>query len=245
MKSIHIGTSGYTNFRWQGIFYPADIPRSKWFEYYTTHFDSFEINSTFYKFPTVRTLRSWYRKSPDNFIFAVKAPKIITHIKRFADCSELIDQFCMICRDGLGDKLGPILFQFPPSFRYSEENLALITAHLNTSFKNVLEFRNNGWWNNPVFDTLSQNNISFASVSYPNIPDQIIDNREVNYIRLHGVPQLFYSEYGAEFIRNLKMQILKLKAAETFIFFNNTASAAGITDALLLKEIIANYVMNV
>jgi len=155
------GCSGYYNKEWATIFYPEGMPTSQWFEFYCRHFNTFEINATFYRFPTTKTLQTWYKKAPQGFTYAVKAPKQITHIKRFIDCEEEIEKFYTACRDGLADKLGCILFQLPPSFSYSEERLQLITWALQPGFKNVVEFRNESWWRQDVYDILAQNNIIF------------------------------------------------------------------------------------
>ena len=105
-----IGCSGYYNQQWKGIFYPEKLPTSKWFGFYCEHFKTFEINATFYKFPTVKILETWFKKSPDDFIFSVKAPKLITHINKFENSQKLINNFYTVCQQGLLHKLGPILF---------------------------------------------------------------------------------------------------------------------------------------
>lgn len=240
---INVGTSGYNNLPWKGIFYPDDLPRSKWFEFYCNHFNAFEINSTFYKFPTVRILSNWNKKSPDGFRFSIKAPKLITHIKRFRDCKIEIDEFYDICTDGLGEKAHLILFQFPPSFKYDPEALELIVAHLNQSFRNVIEFRHTSWWIPEVFDAFKKHKIIFCSVSHPIVPDDLIATSPVFYIRLHGVPKLFYSDYHNEYLQNLSSKIINNESlSEAFFFFNNTASTSGILNALKMQQYAANVI---
>lgn len=237
-KTLNIGCSSYNNSQWKGVFYPADMPARQWFEYYCQHFNTYEINATFYKFPTVRVMTNWYNKAPDGFIYAVKAPKQITHIKKFIDCQEEIDQFYTICKEGLHEKLGCILFQLPPSFSYSEERLNLIITSLNPDFKNVVEFRNESWWRQDVCDALAVSGITFCTVNYPKLPTAVVATTTTGYVRLHGNPRLFYSEYSIDELQLLYEDIsTKKKLKEVFIYFNNTASSAAIINAQQFKKL--------
>ena len=227
-----IGCSGFYNKHWKNVFYPDDLPQSKWLNFYSEHLNTVEINSTFYRFPTVKNLQTWYEKSPVNFLFSIKAPKQITHINRFNDSQSIIDDFYSVCQQGMKDKLGCILFQLPPSIHFSEEKLMQIINSLNPDFKNVIEFRHSSWWTQDVYDELSKKHIVFCSVSHPTLPDTIIANMETVYVRLHGVPQMFYSNYSIEQIEKLHQTIIEQsQIKEAFIYFNNTASTAGILNA--------------
>src|SRR6478672_2232838 len=99
-KNILIGCSSYNNRDWKGIFYPDDLPTSKWFAYYCQHFDTFEVNATFYKFPTLRIMENWYKRAPEHFMYAVKAPKLFTHVKKFLDCEAQLAEFYHVCSAG-------------------------------------------------------------------------------------------------------------------------------------------------
>ena len=233
-NQINIGCSSYYNRLWKGIFYPEDLPSKEWFTFYCEHFNTYEFNGSFYKFPTIRIFENWYKKTPDKFLIAVKAPKEITHVRKFVDCENLLTNFYKVAETGLKDKLGAVLFQFPPSFKFSTENLQLIVKTLNLSFINVVEFRHESWWNLEVWDAFSSNNITFCSVSYPNLPEMISVNGPLIYMRLHGKPKLFYSSYTAEELRAIKFKIAK---NEAFVYFNNTASAAGIINAVDFKAL--------
>jgi len=238
-KKIHIGLSAYNNSYWKGIFYPEDLPASKRFEFYCRHFNTYEINATFYKFPTDKSMKTWYDKSPDGFLFSVKVPKTITHIKKFNDSQEEIDAFYSICNNHLKEKLGFILFQLPPSFNYTPERLHLILNSLNTEYKNVVEFRNESWWIPEVLDAFTKHKIIFCSVSYPKLPNDIINTTTTAYIRLHGVPKLFYSGYNDAQLQQMTNSILENTAIDSaYIYFNNTASSEGILNALALKKFI-------
>ena len=237
---IHIGLSAFNNSYWKGIFYPEELAASKRFNFYCTRFNTYEINASFYKFPTVKGLKGWYDKSPANFLFSVKANRVITHFKKFNDCSQEIADFYATCREGLADKLGFVLFQLPPSFSYTPERLELILSSLDYSFRNVIEFRNITWWKPEVFDALAANNITFCSVSYPGLPEDVISTTSTVYVRLHGTPQLFYSGYETEQLVTLFETIQSKEGInKAYIYFNNTASNEGILNAMALqKEIL-------
>jgi uncharacterized protein YecE (DUF72 family) len=234
-----IGCSGFYNKHWKNVFYPGKLPQSKWFEFYSGHFNTLELNTTFYRFPVAETFQKWYAKSPDNFLFSVKAPRLITHFKKFNGCEQLLHDFYSACEQGLKNKSGCILFQFPPGIQYSGEKLIQIINGLNTDFTNVVEFRHKSWWKNKVYDELAEKKIIFCSVSHPSLPRTIITNTQTVYIRLHGDPQMFYSSYSASYLNELYQTIVKKKKIkEAYIYFNNTAGTAGIINALQLQQII-------
>lgn len=104
---------------------------------------------------------SWYRKSPDGFKYSIKAPKLITHTKKFIECEKELIEFYAACETGLKDKLACVLFQLPPSFQYSPERLELITASVDIRFSNAIEFRHASWWTEAVFQTLRQHKMIF------------------------------------------------------------------------------------
>ena len=236
-QNISVGCSSFRNSKWIGIFYPESLPSKAWFVYYCEHFNTYELNATFYKFPTAKSLRTWYEKSPAGFLFSIKAPKLITHVKRFAECELEISDFYRACREGMNDKLGCVLFQFPPSFQYTPQRLELIINNLNPEFKNVIEFRNNSWWVEEVYDEFIKNKIIFCSVNYPQLPTTIIETASTGYVRLHGNPKLFYSEYSPEELSKVCDEIhMATELKDVFIYFNNTASTAGILNALTIKQ---------
>lgn len=230
---LYTGCSGFYNRHWKGIFYPENLIQSKWFTFYCEHLKALELNVTFYKFPTVKSLDAWYKRSSEDFLFAVKAPRLITHYKKLIDCEKEIDEFYIACELGLKEKLGCLLFQFPPSFKYDASTLQLILNTLKPGFKNVIEFRNTSWWNNEVYDAFETNNIIFCSVNHPQLPEDIIVTTPTIYMRLHGNPKVFYSNYSDQFLEDLHNSIFQnKKIKEAYVFFNNTASTAGILNAL-------------
>lgn len=237
---IKTGCSAFYNRHWKGVFYPEKLAANKWFEYYCEHFDTIELNGTFYKFPTPESLQKLYARSPENFLFSVKAPKSITHLKKMSDCREQVEDFYAACAKGLGDKLACLLFQLPPSFQYSSENLEKVLRYLDPSFKNVVEFRHGSWWRSDVYEALAGRSLTFCSVSYPGLPDSVIANIPRIYLRLHGTPKLFYSNYDTQTLAHIRQALLQQDSAvEVFVYFNNTAAEAGVLNGLEFKRMNA------
>ncbi|UPT70776.1 MAG: DUF72 domain-containing protein [Flavobacterium sp. JAD_PAG50586_2] len=237
-KKIYIGCSSFYNGYWKEVFYPKELPSKQWFEYYCQHFDTFEINATFYKFPTLKIMQNWFDRTPDNFLLSVKAPKLITHIQKFNDCESLLEDFYGRCAEGLKHKLGCVLFQLPPSYHYSRERLDHMVSQLDLKFKNVIEFRHESWWITEVWNELVKNNITLCSVSHPSLPETIFIESPLIYVRLHGTPKMFYSDYDTDYLKKLKEVISKNNPAKgAFVYFNNTASTAGILNALEMKKL--------
>src|SRR5438105_15010687 len=109
----HIGCSGFHYPEWKKVFYPDGLAQSKWFDFYSEHFNTIELNTTFYRFPQVSFLQNWYKKSPASFNFSVKAPRLITHFKQFSGTERMLGDFYGSIRQGLQKKLGCVLFQLP------------------------------------------------------------------------------------------------------------------------------------
>lgn len=234
-----IGCSGFYNKDWKEVFYPNGLPQSKWFEFYCTQFNTLELNTTFYRFPTVDKLQKWYDKSPTKFKFSVKAPRLITHYKQFKDVNSLLYDFYTSVREGLKDKLGCVLFQLPARIIYSEDFLQRIIENLDNSFINIIEFRNLSWWNQHVYNTLAQHNISFCSINIKDLPAEIIVNTANIYYRFHGIKKLYFSEYSKQTMRNFADELNRQSNINSaYIYFNNTATTAAINNAKQLKRLL-------
>jgi uncharacterized protein YecE (DUF72 family) len=237
MINWHIGCSGFHYKDWKGPFYPTDLPQRKWFDFYCEHFKTLELNVTFYRFPQLSFLQNWHQKSPADFRFAVKAPRAITHYKKFNDTGNLIISFYDTINNGLQEKLGPVLFQMPPSYHYSEANLVKIINSLNPSFKNVLELRHTSWWRDDVYEELAKNKITFCGMSHPTLPDEMIVNTDVVYYRFHGVPELYRSRYSVEFLQKIVNSIKSNnQTKEAWCYFNNDYDAIGVINAKEMLE---------
>lgn len=237
MRTQYIGTSGYSYAYWKGRFYPQGVPASKWLAYYATQLNTVELNNTFYRFPIAKNLKKAADTVPDNFLFSVKAHKIITHTRRMKDVGEKVKEFMDIVLTGMGEKLGCVLYQLPPSYTYSEERLEDVVAAVDASVTNVIEFRHSSWWRAEVYDAFKTNNITFCSVSYPGLPEDNVSTATTFYKRMHGVPELFASAYDEAQLQQLVKDVPKSKRC--FIYFNNTMYEAGYTNALLLQQLMS------
>lgn len=235
----HIGCSGFHYREWKTVFYPEKLPQRKWFEYYSSKFDTLELNVTFYRFPQVSFLENWYNISPAHFLFSVKVPRLITHYKRFNDTDRLLSDFYTSIRTGLKDKLGPVLFQLPPQIVYSREMLLKIMDSVDPSFQNVIEFRHESWWKKSIQQELGKKQISFCGISYPKLPEDVIINTSIVYYRFHGLKKLYYSAYeNNELERVIDAIAGNKKIKSAFIYFNNTATAAAIENAVYIEQFV-------
>jgi len=232
-----IGCSGFHYKEWKGLFYPDKLPQSKWFEYYSGVFNTLELNVTFYRFPQLKFLENWHSKSHDEFRFSVKAPRLITHYKKFSGTESMLEDFYGTIRLGLKEKLGAVLFQLPPQATFSLEYLQTIIGSMNSSYDNVIEFRNADWWNKKVFELLAENKISFCGISYPKLPDELIVNTDIAYYRFHGVPKLYWASYDNTFLKNIADTIIQEKEVKScYLYFNNTAGIAAIENARWISQ---------
>ena len=234
----YIGCSGFSYKEWKGEFYPDKWPQKKWFEFYTSQFNTLELNVTFYRFPKLTTLQSWYDRSPQDFIFAVKAPRLITHYKKFNDTENLLQDFYGSIADGLKSKLGPVLFQLRRELVYTEELLGKLIHSMDNKFINVIEFRDSSWWTPAVGKALAKNKIIFCGISHPTLPDHFILHTPDVYYRYHGVPKLYYSEYDLSIIEAMAKKLSTPGLQHAYIYFNNTAHGAAIHNARQLIKML-------
>lgn len=236
----HIGCSGFMYREWKNVFYPEKLVQRKWFEYYSTQFDTLELNVTFYKFPQLAALQKWYDVSPEHFSFSLKVPRLITHYRQLKDCKEYLDDFFDTVQEGLKEKLGCILFQLPPKFSYTPERLQLVIDATRPGINNAVEFRHESWWQEEVYNELKRHKISFVGVSHPKLPDAAIFNLNPAYYRFHGVPKMFYSEYDHGTLKRIADELLSNNGLkEVYIYFNNTAGTGAIENATWLREYVS------
>jgi uncharacterized protein YecE (DUF72 family) len=239
MAKWWIGCSGFHYKHWRNIFYPEGLAMKKWFEYYAEHFNAVELNVTFYRFPQVAFLKTFYDRSTADFRFAVKAPPAITHYKKFVDSTELMKSFYETVQKGLKEKLGCILFQLHPRTVYSEEKMAHIISCLDPAFPNVIEFRHSSWWTKKVYRELSKHNITFCGISHPTLPNDVVVNAPLVYYRFHGTPELYKTPYSKAFMQEVAGTIKsKRKSKQVFFFFNNDIDVNAPGNAREMQEIV-------
>jgi uncharacterized protein YecE (DUF72 family) len=239
MKNWWIGCSGFYYKGWKEKFYPKGLPQRKWFEFYCESFNTVELNVTFYRFPKLEDLKGWHQRSPENFKFTVKAPRLITHYKKFNNVKRELDDFYNTVSKGLREKLGCVLFQLHPAVQYSEDNLERIIKVVDKSFVNVIEFRHPSWWKDSVYKVLKENGITFCSISYPGLPDVVIKTASTVYYRFHGVPKLYLSSYSSRKLEEVQSHIKKFRGIENvYAYFNNDIEVYAVDNARQLKTLV-------
>jgi len=140
----YIGCSGWHYEQWRRFYYPDKLPRAKWLQFYAGQFSTVELNNSFYKLPSEKAFTTWRESTPDNFIFAVKASRFITHIKRLKNLGSAVDNF--LSRTVLlEEKLGPLLYQLPPNMKRNDELLRNFLSSLLPKYRHVVEFRHESW----------------------------------------------------------------------------------------------------
>src|ERR1051326_6570386 len=207
-KKIFIGCSGYYYRSWKEKFYQG-AASSHWLEEYSKTFNTVELNGTFYKIPLLRNLKKQAKQTPADFKFSVKANRYITHILRLKNCKLENEKFANLLLKGFGEKLGKILFQMPPKFHYKKENLEVIEKNISDSEVNVIEFRHISWWNETVFNFFKSHKYVFCNVDFPKLQPPFFSSGKYFYLRLHGVPKLFSSNYSEKRLKEISAQIPK------------------------------------
>jgi uncharacterized protein YecE (DUF72 family) len=158
MGRFLIGTSGWNYPHWRGRFYPRGLPADEWLTYYAGQFPTVEVNYTFYRLPERRTFVAWHAAAPRRFIFALKASRFITHVRRLRDARGPVGRLLTRARP-LAQALGPILFQLAPTFACDEERLAAFLARLPSGRRYAVEFRHESWHREPVYRLLRRHGV--------------------------------------------------------------------------------------
>lgn len=231
-----IGCSGYYYPTWKNKFYPEGVQPKDWLSYYSTVFNTVELNGTFYRVPRVTSLLKYAQVTSDDFRFSVKVNQHITHILKLKNCKQEIQDFIDLIKEGLGSKCAHILFQMPPSFQYSEENLERVITNIPHDYANVVEFRHASWWNEKVQKVFSDAKLTFCNVDFPGLDTHFVESSPHFYLRLHGSPELFKSSYSISQLDDFYKQF-PVSAETHSIYFNNTYYEAGYTNALQLIDI--------
>ena len=162
MSEIRIGTSGWIYSHWRGDFYPRELPVNRWFEHYQSHFDTVEINNTFYRLPPAGTFDSWRRQVHGNFLYAVKANRFLTHMKKLKDPAEPLERLFTHVRR-LRKHLGPILYQLPPRWLPDGERLESFFRSLPKNLTHVMEFRDERCLTDDIRSLLARYNVGLCN----------------------------------------------------------------------------------
>lgn len=235
-----IGCSGWYYRHWEGL-YPRGEPSHRWFKHYTDRFPTVELNAPFYRWPKPETVRRWKRAAPDGFIYSVKVNGAITHERRFTGTKRLIREFCSL-GETLGAHMGCFLFQTPGSFRYSAPRLRRILDQLDTRWRNVLEFRHRGWWNEEAFEMIREASagtpgIIFCTTSGPRLPRDVVVTAPDVYVRFHGVKRWYRHDYTRDELREWKTRLRASGARRVYAYFNNDRDGFALENAEMLRRV--------
>jgi uncharacterized protein YecE (DUF72 family) len=180
---IWIGTSGYNYPEWKGSFYPANLPAAKMLPFYAEQFPTVEINYTFYRMPTEKLVGGWASATPSPFKLTLKAPRRITHDSRLRNCGELVSTFCRVAGT-LGDKLGALLFQLPPSAKKDVPLLDEFLTELPPKVSAAFEFRHDSWLDDEVFTRLAARNLALCVADSEKMSTPVRVTADYAYFRL-------------------------------------------------------------
>jgi uncharacterized protein YecE (DUF72 family) len=240
LADLRIGCSGFLYDHWRKNFYPEDLSKNYWLEYYSKYFSTVELNVTFYKLPERETFSKWYASTPEGFVFSLKGSKFITHVKKIKDCAEPIDVFFSRA-SLLKEKLGIILWQFPPTFSLDierlEEFLELLEPY---DMRNTFEFRNKTWIRKGVVDLLKKKNVAFCMADWPDFLDKLPLTADFVYMRRHGEEGNYATSYSKEFLKrdSKRIKAYLRQKKDVFMYFNNDAFGYAPKNALELATLM-------
>jgi uncharacterized protein YecE (DUF72 family) len=234
---IRIGCSGWSYLHWRKRFYPEKLPSREHFAFYAQHFNTVELNNSFYRQPPRERFVAWAEQAPSGFLFAVKGSRYVTHIKRLAVEPKSIALVVDAAR-GLGDKLGPILFQLQANFHLDLERLQRFVALLPTDLRFTLEFRHDSWLVPRVFDVLREHRIALCIPDHPKMPKSFEITSDFAYIRMHLPPHGF--GYGERALQSWAQRLLEWSGQklDVFVYFNNDMEGRAIKDARTLISLV-------
>ncbi|OYQ39550.1 hypothetical protein CHU92_04660 [Flavobacterium cyanobacteriorum] len=242
---IHIGTSGWSYKHWRGNFYPAEVKVKDHFTHFKKFFNTVELNNPFYHLPPRQTFEKWYNSTPDDFVFAVKANRYITHLKKLRNADESLAYFLQNA-EGLQQKLGVILFQLPPGWQLDLERFRDFLQLLPARHRYTFEFRNATWYTGEVFSLLKQHNCAFCIYELAGHISPLEVTADFIYIRLHGPGGKYQGSYSEEALQWWAASCKSWSASgkDVYIYFDNDQEGYAAFNALRLMELVAPAIKN-
>lgn len=238
----HIGTSGWQYKHWIGPFYPKGLPVNQHLTYFHQYFKTVEVNNSFYRLPEVTSLRRWYETVPDDFVFAMKASRFITHVKHLKDPAQstekLFERFV-----ALEEKLGPILFQLPPRWHADPERLAHFLEVIPKGFRYTFELRDPDWLREDIYDILRAHNAAFCIYELGGWRSEDVVTADWVYIRMHGPENSKYTgSYNDERLEDMarKINIWNDQGMDVYCYFDNDQKGYAVKDAQRLIAMVKN-----
>jgi uncharacterized protein YecE (DUF72 family) len=237
--TVHVGTSGWHYKHWRGPFYPEKLPASKMLEYYARHFDTVELNNTFYRLPLESGIAQWCETTPKHFHFAAKGSRFLTHMKKLKDAGQGIDRFFERV-DRLGKRLGPVVFQLPPRWPANPERLAAFLDALPRRHRYAFEFREPSWHAPEIYRILRRRNAAFCIFEIAGFRSGFELTANFTYVRLHGPGGAYQGSYPQATLEEWAARIVDwgrtLKAV--YLYFDNDQAAYAVENALTLKRLL-------
>ena len=237
---IVVGTSGWSYQSWRGPFFPREVMVKHHLAFYTTQFLSTELNGVFYRTPSLDAVRGWRDQTPDDFVFAWKASKFITHWKRLSDKSRnslaLIDERLKI----LGKKAGPVLFQLPPQFKANRERLQSFMKLVPKRWTCSFEFRDKSWYADDILDVLRKHDVSLCLSDHRDAPAPWEVTASHVYVRGHGPGGHYKGHYSDKTLRDWAKRCRKWQGEgrDVYVYFDNDQKSAAPFDAAKLCKIL-------
>ena len=236
---IRIGCSGWQYKHWRGDFYPADMPADRWLPHYASAFDTVELNNSFYRLPSAEAFGRWRERTPADFLFAVKASRYLTHLKKLKDPVDPLGRF-FGAAGALGPKLGPVLYQLPPNWPANLERLREFLNALSPGFRHAMEFRHPSWYAPEVLDALRSAGVALCLHDMTGSSTGRMSIGPFVYVRFHGV-----TRYGGRYDDDSLASWAGWLAAEhddgrdVFAYFNNDVGGHAPRDAVRLAEMMS------
>lgn len=237
MNAVHIGTSGWHYRHWVGPFYPANTRPAQMFAFYAEHFDTVELNNTFYRLPSEKAVVDWRESSPPGFCFALKGSRFLTHMKKLADTGQGIERFFERA-DLLKTKLGPIVFQLPPHWSLNLDRLRTFLEALPTGQRYAFEFRNRSWNDPSVWDLLWRFKAACCIFELSGFQSPLEITADFTYIRLHGPGGAYQGSYDDKTLRTWARRISKWALRAAYVYFDNDQAGYAPKNALRLKQML-------
>ncbi len=239
---FHLGTSGWSYRHWKGLFYPEKLKQKDWLPFYAESFNSVEVNMTFYRLPGESTVEKWFGITGDDFLFTLKAPGVITHNRRLAGIEGSLDRFYTLV-NLLGHKGKCILFQLPPSFHLTAENLDRVNRLLkllNINYDHVLEFRHSSWWCDQCYRLLEKR-CGFCTVNGLGMPSDLVITGDYAYLRFHGenYDTLYTDPQLQTYVDLLYETVQNRDLKRIYIYFNNDYRGFAVKNGMRIKKMIA------
>jgi uncharacterized protein YecE (DUF72 family) len=240
MARVLIGTSGWHYDSWRGPFFPKGLPIKYQLQYYASQFPTAELNGVFYRTPAAKTVRDWHKQTGNDFVFAWKASKFITHWKRLLPNSKSSLKLLEDRLSLLGEKAGPVLFQLPPNFHVDADRLASFLKLLSRKRRYSFEFRHPGWYDPRILRLLSEHNISLCLSDHHDAPAPWKRTADFVYVRGHGPGGRYKGHYRPAVLGNWATRIKswKKQGCDVFVYFDNDQKSAAPADALKLRQLL-------